>query len=104
VWFATHDQGWAVGGEGVILATTDGGQTWRPQRSGVGDDLYDVKFFDAAEGWAVGRGGALLHTRDGGRTWADTKRVTTHALERVFLSGRRAWAVGFGGTIVALKG
>jgi hypothetical protein len=30
--------------------------------------------------------------------------VTTHALERVFLVGRRAWAVGFGGTIVALKG
>jgi photosystem II stability/assembly factor-like uncharacterized protein len=104
VWFATPARGWAVGGEGVILATLDGGETWRPQRSGVGDDLYDVKFFDASEGWAVGRGGALLHTRDGGRTWADTKRVTTHALERVSLSGRRAWAAGFGGTIVALKG
>ena len=104
VWFASALRGWAVGGGGVILATVDGGLTWRPQRSGVGDDLYDVKFFDEEEGWAVGRGGALLHTRDGGRTWADTKRVTTHALERIFLSGRRAWAVGFGGTIVALKG
>ncbi len=100
----THERGWAVGGEGVIIATTDGGRTWRPQGSGVGDDLYDVKFFDEAEGWAVGRGGALLHTTDGGRTWADTKRVNTHALERLFTVGRRAWAVGFGGTIVALKG
>ena len=103
VWFAGARRGWAVGGEGVILSTVDGGLTWRPQASGVGDDLYDVKFFDEAEGWAVGRGGALLHTRDGGRTWADTKRPTTHALERVFLVGRRAWAVGFGGTIVALR-
>ena len=103
VWFASEKRGWAAGGEGVILSTGDGGLTWRPQASGVGEDLYDVKFFDEAEGWAVGRGGVLLHTRDGGRTWVDTKRLTTHALERVFLVGRRAWAVGFGGTIVALK-
>ena len=104
VWFATPVRGWAVGGEGVILATVDGGLTWRPQMSGVGDDLYDVRFFNEAEGWAVGRGGALLHTTDGGRTWTDTKRLTTHALERIHMVGRRAWAVGFGGTIVALKG
>jgi photosystem II stability/assembly factor-like uncharacterized protein len=103
VWFADARRGWAVGAEGVVVATEDGGSTWRPQASGVGDDLFDVKFFDAREGWAVGRGGALLHTNDGGRTWADTKRVTTHAFERLFIVGRRAWAVGFGGTIVALK-
>jgi photosystem II stability/assembly factor-like uncharacterized protein len=104
VWFATHEHGWAVGGEGVILATVDGGHTWRPQRSGVGEDLYDVRFFDGAEGWAVGRGGVMLHTTDGGRTWLAWKRLTTHALERIHTVGRRAWAVGFGGTIVALKG
>jgi photosystem II stability/assembly factor-like uncharacterized protein len=104
VWFATPQRGWAVGGEGVILATEDGGLTWRPQNSGVGDDLYDVRFFDGAEGWAVGRGGAMLHTTDGGRTWTEAKRLTTHALEHIHTVGRRAWAVGFGGTIVALKG
>ena len=103
VWFASHERGWAVGGEGVILATADGGRTWRPQASGVGEDLHDVRFFDEAEGWAVGRGGVLLHTRDGGRTWAEARRVSTHSLERLFTVGRRAWAVGFGGTIVALK-
>ncbi|HEX8354190.1 MAG TPA: YCF48-related protein [Pyrinomonadaceae bacterium] len=104
VWFADTGRGWAVGSGGVILSTADGGRTWRPQASGVGDDLSDVKFFDAREGWAVGSGGAMLHTTDGGRTWADARRVTTHALERISLVGRRAWAVGFGGTVVALKG
>ena len=103
VWFATHEQGWAVGAEGVIISTADGGRTWRPQNSGVGDDLFDVKFFDASEGWAVGSGGTMLHTTDGGRTWGDAKRVTEHALERLFVVGRRAWAVGFGGTAVATK-
>jgi photosystem II stability/assembly factor-like uncharacterized protein len=104
VFFAGPERGWAVGANGVILATSDGGRTWRPQASGVGDDLLDVKFFDEREGWAVGSGGTMLHTRDGGRTWADAKRVTTHALERLHTVGRRAWAVGFGGTAVALKG
>jgi photosystem II stability/assembly factor-like uncharacterized protein len=104
VCFVTPDAGWAVGAGGVIIATSDGGRTWRPQTSGVGDDLRDVKFFDAREGWAVGTGGTMLHTTDGGRTWGDARRVTTHALERLFLVGRRAWAVGFGGTVVALKG
>ena len=104
VYFADAEAGWAVGARGAILFTADGGRTWRPQESGVGDDLFDVKFFDAREGWAVGSGGAMLHTVDGGRTWADARRVTTHALERLFTVGRRAWAVGFGGTVVALKG
>jgi photosystem II stability/assembly factor-like uncharacterized protein len=104
VCFVGPERGWAVGAGGVILATADGGRTWRPQTSGVGDDLSDVKFFDAREGWAVGSGGTTLHTTDGGRTWSDARRVTTHALERIALAGRRAWAVGFGGTVVALKG
>ncbi|HEX8558565.1 MAG TPA: YCF48-related protein [Pyrinomonadaceae bacterium] len=103
VWFADARRGWAVGAEGVVVATEDGGASWRPQASGVGDDLFDVKFFDAREGWAVGAGGAMLHTTDGGRTWADERRVTTHALERLAVVGRRAWAVGFGGTAVALR-
>jgi photosystem II stability/assembly factor-like uncharacterized protein len=104
VCFASPERGWAVGDGGVIISTADGGQTWRPQTSGVGDDLFDVKFFDESDGWAVGGGGTMLHTRDGGRTWADAPRVTTHALERLFRVGRRAWAVGFGGTVIALKG
>jgi photosystem II stability/assembly factor-like uncharacterized protein len=104
VCFVGPERGWAVGAGGVIISTADGGRTWRPQSSGVGDDLFDVKFFDAGEGWAVGSGGATLHTTDGGRTWADARRVTTHALERIFFVGRRAWAVGFGGTVVAAKG
>ncbi|HEX8285856.1 MAG TPA: YCF48-related protein [Pyrinomonadaceae bacterium] len=104
VCFVNQERGWAVGAAGVILATSDGGRNWRPQASGVGDDLWDVKFFDAREGWAVGTGGAMLHTTDGGLTWNDARRVTTHALERLFTVGRRAWAVGFGGTVVALKG
>ena len=33
--FASPDKGWAVGSDGAILATVDGGQTWQLQRAGT---------------------------------------------------------------------
>ncbi len=34
VFFADENRGWAVGELGLILATSDGGKTWKPQRRG----------------------------------------------------------------------
>lgn len=66
---ATH--GWAVGHDGVILATVDGGQTWT--RQDAGGDLetvfLDVHFLDGARGFAVGAYGKFLTTTDAGKTW-----------------------------------
>lgn len=103
--FSGSEAGWAVGANGAIFFTSDGGRTWQPQESGVKSDLYDVKFVDANEGWAVGGEGTILHTKNGGRAWTRERRVTEHTLESLFFVGRkRAWAVGFGGTVVTLKG
>jgi photosystem II stability/assembly factor-like uncharacterized protein len=54
--------GRAVGEKGTILATDDGGATWRLQPSGSPRNLRAVFFLDAALGWAVGDGGLLLRT------------------------------------------
>ena len=103
--FADARHGWAVGARGTILATEDGGRSWRAQNSGTESDLFDVKFFDAREGWAVGGEGLAIHTSDGGATWRAEATGTPHALERLFFAGaRRGWAVGFGGTIISFKG
>ncbi|HUQ31595.1 MAG TPA: YCF48-related protein [Pyrinomonadaceae bacterium] len=100
--FVDKKRGWAVGAEGRVFATQDGGRTWGPQNSNVEADLYDVKFPDALEGWAAGAGGTLIHTLDGGRHWTVTPTGTTHALERLCFIGRtRGWVVGFGGTIIS---
>lgn len=99
--FVNKQRGWAVGSEGRIFATRDGGRTWSAQMSNVGADLYDVKFLDNFEGWAAGAGGTLLHTTDGGEHWAIEPSGTTHALERLCFVGRtHGWVVGFGGTII----
>jgi photosystem II stability/assembly factor-like uncharacterized protein len=103
--FSGSEAGWAVGANGAIFYTSNGGRSWQPQESGVKSDLYDVKFLDALEGWAVGGEGTILHTKNGGRGWTRERRSTEHTLESLFFVGRkRAWAVGFGGTVLTFKG
>jgi len=59
VFFATDDDGWAVGNYGSILHSVNGGKTWEIYTD-VGDAfLYSVNFPDADHGWVTGGGGAL---------------------------------------------
>ena len=66
--FADPTHGWAAGGD-TILATSDGGATWKKQSLGVQAWLAAVAFPDAAHGWAVGGEGTILATSDGGAHW-----------------------------------
>jgi photosystem II stability/assembly factor-like uncharacterized protein len=66
--FVDSSTGWAVGGAGTILHTTDG-ETWTQQVSGSTRTLESVFFLDASTGWAVGDGGTILQTTDGGESW-----------------------------------
>ncbi|MEO0079105.1 MAG: YCF48-related protein [candidate division WOR-3 bacterium] len=75
VYFADTLHGWVCGGSdrtlrGVILHTTDGGQTWteQPIPSGAGF-LRAMRFTSPACGWVCGRNGTILHTTNGGQTW-----------------------------------
>ena len=64
---------WAVGHDGLILRSDDGGYTWSLQRRSQEPDrpLLDLWFADSRRGIAVGAYGLLLSTDDGGRTWQD---------------------------------
>lgn len=66
---ASATAGWAVGEQGVIIRTTDGGANWVRCTSGSTANLLDVDFVDASVGWAVGSGATLLKTSNGGSTW-----------------------------------
>jgi photosystem II stability/assembly factor-like uncharacterized protein len=67
--FPQGDTGTAVGHNGTILRTTDGGATWVPQSAGLPELLFDVSFPEGNHGTAVGSSGTILHTRDGGAKW-----------------------------------
>lgn len=79
--------GYAVGvdttGEGAIVKTTDGGNTWVPQSSGVPSALNSVYFKDDDTGYAVGDFGAAIRTTDGGTTWIAMTVIGSDNLTRV---------------------
>jgi len=74
VHMADADRGWAVGDDGIILKTRDGGRTWIHQSSRTSEDLRGVDSFDGQIVYAVGEGNTLLRTEDGGRNWSDPRR------------------------------
>ncbi|HEX4895476.1 MAG TPA: YCF48-related protein [Solimonas sp.] len=71
--FADENNGWAVGHDATILATTDGGRTWKLQnfQPELEKPFLDVLFVDASKGFAVGAYGLFYQTIDGGQNWAE---------------------------------
>lgn len=70
---------WVAGHSGVILRSSDNGDTWTRQRVDLwnpesvepaqGAPILDLLFVDASTGFAVGAFSTLLRTTDGGQTW-----------------------------------
>lgn len=58
--FVSASEGWAVGKNGTILHTTDGGDSWTTQTSNTTNDLYAVDALGASEVYAVGENETLL--------------------------------------------
>ncbi len=104
--FPTPKIGWAVGHDGVVLSTADGGHNWTRRLDGrtlgdvlvsfykaSGDDKWraeaerfaaqgaenpflDVWFADANNGYIVGAFGLILKTTDGGDHWEPLMHLT----------------------------
>jgi photosystem II stability/assembly factor-like uncharacterized protein len=71
-------QGWVAGDSGTILKTTNGGQTWASQKSGISNEIHAFFMLDRSYGWALAfqypvdtmwYGTIMLRTTDGGITW-----------------------------------
>lgn len=108
--FADAAHGWAVG-QGIILATSDGGTTWANETpalaAGTSMSLTAVAAPDAMHCWAVGTlsteaadgggvRGIVLATTDGGVTWLEQDTHTTAYLQDVsFPNASDGWVVGY---------
>ena len=84
VQFTDADYGYVVGDGGLILASTNGGASWREQKSGTDVQLFHLSF-QGDRGWVVGTGGVILHTDDAGRNWYPQRSGSNDDLNRVYL-------------------
>ncbi|HVG18455.1 MAG TPA: YCF48-related protein [Blastocatellia bacterium] len=84
VQFTDADYGYVVGDGGLILASTNGGASWREQKSGTDAQLFHLSF-QGDRGWVVGTNGVILHTDDAGRNWYPQRSGSTDDLNRVYL-------------------
>lgn len=86
VQFVDKYEGWAVGDEGVIWHSIDGGKNWERQPSGTRASLRSLHFITPHFGYAVGRQelpmgqgsvGVILFTKDAGENW---RQLTNNAI------------------------
>lgn len=95
---------WAVGNDGKIVRSSDGGKTWAAQVSSTATHLQAIAAWTAERAVVVGNRGTLLHTANGGKTWhkGEAEIAAPGAkLVRVRTSADGvAWAVGEMGTVL----
>jgi photosystem II stability/assembly factor-like uncharacterized protein len=104
VFFIDQKTGWAVGHDGVIFATTDGGETWAQQFSAASEQkpLLDVLFINKSTGFAVGAYGSFYETTDAGKTWNARKIINDdkHLNRIVKIADDKLLIVGEAGTLL----
>lgn len=92
VQFIGSAAGYAVGDQGTVWRTSDGGQTWRFVPTPTTASLHSASFLTDQVGWVAGvecvpftrlAVGVLLKTTDGGQTWQRLGETELPGLEYV---------------------
>lgn len=95
--FTDSNNGWAVGLNGTILKTTNGGGDWTSHSLSSENNLFHVTFIDAKTGWVDGYdtnySAISYKTTDGGKTWI-SKLVGKNRI--YFINKNIGWAIGNG--------
>ena len=102
--FVDPDHGWAVGTPGIVLRTTNGGDTWRKVQLAPESMLLDLDFVDKSYGWvcgSIGLGGDVgYRTTDGGQTWI-RENIPADAVGAVdFTDRKHGWQTGMSGIVL----
>lgn len=91
--------GLAVGDTGLILRTTNGGQSWHEVESQASGDLRTVVLGEGGMAYAAGDGIALRSTDDG-ESWAVVAAGDFRFFDAAAVGTDRAWIVGDGGVVI----
>ena len=100
IYFIDNNNGYATGGTGEVMHTTDGGNVWVNEVVANGNEFSDIFFANISTGWVVGDGGfpsqgVIYKTTDGGNNWNLTTLGTDIFLLGVYFTNQvNGWAVG----------
>lgn len=103
--FTDSLHGWAVGHNGSVLKTIDGGETWSSRTLQPYSELQKISFITDKLGAIVGgdetaQNGAFFVTTDGGETWADKHPFPNERyafFDVQFINEKCGWISGFPG-------
>jgi feruloyl esterase len=102
--FSSDSHGYLVGGAGLVMVTTDAGDSWQRRHVSTDAVLRRIHLFDPDHALVIGTGGAMFRTRDGGRSWDAVDSSTRHHLRGLaFRDELNGIAVGFWGTILRTR-
>ncbi|HJT67278.1 MAG TPA: YCF48-related protein [Pyrinomonadaceae bacterium] len=114
IYFRDKEAGFFLAGNSIFI-TRDNGATWTQSKifseefDGADIELYSLRFSSKKKGWAVGSvskhdrvvDSVLVYTDDGGETWRRQRAPSRLELIHIdFVSDKRGWIVGDGGTIL----
>jgi photosystem II stability/assembly factor-like uncharacterized protein len=104
--FISLAEGWIVGSNGLLLYTTNGGETWQARQLPTEQSrlwFTSVRFINSAKGWIAGENGTILSTKDGGNTWESESNGTTKMLRKLASTSQSIFAVGNEGVVLRRK-
>ena len=104
--FTDRLNGWAAGDNGIILHTSDGGNSFVIQNNPVNFYINDIFFLNERLGWVVSNevlpgGSTIITTTNGGTNWIAERFPDTTKLFRTvyFLDSLNGYLAGYGGVI-----
>ncbi|MBN1447149.1 MAG: hypothetical protein JXA28_04405 [Bacteroidetes bacterium] len=81
----------AVGENGLILHSTDGGSNWREIPSGTTQVLRRIRWHSPSLGVILGNSGTALKSTDAGQSWTSLNTGTSKTLLDIHFFDNRTW-------------
>lgn len=103
------DQVYAVGYNGTIITSSNGGEKWEKLRNGdnplIKKHRYRfVLFTDINTGYICGDKGIILKTTNAGKNWSEIVSGTTEDLRGLTIHPKGdLWVVGAAGTVIRIR-
>lgn len=100
VHFPNAVTGYCAGENGLILKTSNRGQSWETLASGTSSTLNSVFFLNTSTGIACGSAGVIVRTTNGGINWSTVASGVTDDLRSLSFFSDRGICSGISGTIL----